>query len=87
MLAENRGVPKCSPYGKKHVHAREGLTCRKGVAAPGLLAHASVTETVKCCPMGPKLRYTMVLYQKRWLRMAHDVARWRGGTGVREASR
>ncbi len=26
-------------------------------AAPGLLAHASVTEIVNCCPMGPKLRH------------------------------
>ncbi len=25
--------------------------------APGLLAHASVTETVKFCRMGPKLRH------------------------------
>jgi hypothetical protein len=29
-------------------------------AAPGLLAHASVTEVVQFCPMGPKLRYTAV---------------------------
>ncbi len=29
-------------------------------AAPGLLAHASVTEVVKFCPMGPKLRHTDV---------------------------
>ncbi len=29
-------------------------------AAPGLLTHGSVTETVKLCPMGPKLRYTTV---------------------------
>ncbi len=29
-------------------------------AAPGLLAHASVTETVTSSPMGPKLRYTAV---------------------------
>jgi hypothetical protein len=29
-------------------------------AAPGLLAHASVTEIVKLCPTGPKLRYTAV---------------------------
>jgi hypothetical protein len=27
-------------------------------AAPGLLAHDSVTEVVKICPMGSKLRYT-----------------------------
>jgi hypothetical protein len=30
------------------------------VAAPGLLAHASVTEAVKFSPMGPKLRHTAV---------------------------
>jgi hypothetical protein len=30
-------------------------------AAPGLLAHACVTEAVKLCPMGPKLRCTEVL--------------------------
>jgi hypothetical protein len=29
-------------------------------AAPGLLAHASITETVQFCPMGPKLRHTTV---------------------------
>ncbi len=29
-------------------------------AAPGLLAHASVTEAVNFCPMGPKLRHAMV---------------------------
>ncbi len=29
-------------------------------AAPGLLAHASVTEAVKLCPMGPKHRHTVV---------------------------
>ncbi len=29
-------------------------------AAPGLLAHASVTEKVKLRPMGPKLRYAAV---------------------------
>ncbi len=54
------------------MHALKGLACRKrvaaasspaatckqGAAAPGLLAHASVTEIVKFCPMGPKLRYT-----------------------------
>ncbi len=28
-------------------------------AAPGLLAHASVTEAVSFCPMGPKLRLTL----------------------------
>ncbi len=27
-------------------------------AAPGLHAHTLVTEEVKFCPMGPKLRYT-----------------------------
>jgi hypothetical protein len=45
---------------KEHAHAREGLSCHKLVAAPGLLAHACVTEVVKFCPMGPKLRYTAV---------------------------
>ncbi len=30
------------------------------VAAPGLLAHASVTEAIKLSLMGPKLRYTAV---------------------------
>ncbi len=46
-------------------------TCKQGAAltsrlrdtlaaAPGLLAHASVTETRRFCPMGPKLRYTAV---------------------------
>jgi hypothetical protein len=29
-------------------------------AAPGLLAHACVTEAVKLCRMGPKLRHTVV---------------------------
>ncbi len=37
-------------------HLRDTLA-----AAPGLLAHASVTETVNLCPMGQKLRYTAVL--------------------------
>ena len=32
----------------------------KLAAAPGLLVHASVTETVRVCPVGPKLRYTAV---------------------------
>ena len=46
-------------------------TCKQGAAltsrlrdtlaaAPGLLAHASVTEVVNFCPMGPKFRHTMV---------------------------
>ncbi len=29
-------------------------------AAPGLLSHACVTETVQFCPMGPKLRHLVV---------------------------
>ncbi len=33
-------------------HRRDTLA-----AAPSLLAHASVTEVVKFCPMGPKLWY------------------------------
>ncbi len=31
-------------------------------AAPGLLTHTCVTETVKFCPMGPNLRYTAVAH-------------------------
>ncbi len=34
---------------------RRSCRLRDTLAAPGLLAHASVTETVKFCPMGPKL--------------------------------
>ena len=34
-------------------------------AAPGLLAHASVTETVKFRPMGPKLKHIGLLTWKR----------------------
>ncbi len=67
---------------KEHVHALEGLACRKLrlarlpppasrlrrsrrlrdtlAAAPGLFAHACVTETVNFYPMGPKLRHTGV---------------------------
>jgi hypothetical protein len=61
---------------KEHVHVPKGLAYRKRVAAasspaatclrdtlaaaPGLLAHASVTEAVKFCLMGPKLRHTAV---------------------------
>ncbi len=55
-----RGVPIFGPIGEKRMHALKGLACRKRVAAPGLLAHASVTEAVKICPMGPKLGYTAV---------------------------
>jgi hypothetical protein len=41
-------------------------------AAPGLLAHACVTETVKLCPMGPKLRYAAVV-DEMLLRSLHQL--------------
>ncbi len=76
-------MPKFSPYGEKRMHAREGLACRKrvaaasspaatckqGAAAPGLVTHASVTEVVQFCPMDPKLRCTA---EYRYL----DEIRW-----------
>ncbi len=44
-------------------HLRDTLA-----AAPGLLAHASVTETVAFCPMGPQLRHTVGADTHRILR-------------------
>ncbi len=48
-------VPPPASRVRRSRHLRDTLA-----AAPGLLAHASVTETVKLCPMGPKLRHTGV---------------------------
>ncbi len=33
-------------------------------AAPGLLAHASITEVVNFCRVGPKLRHTVLLQDR-----------------------
>jgi hypothetical protein len=44
-------------------------------AAPGLFAHASVTEIVRLCPMGPKLRYTTVPQHTNWKILAYMFAR------------
>ncbi len=35
-------------------------------AAPTLLTHASVTETIQLCPMGLKLRHTAVVLANRY---------------------
>ncbi len=48
-------------------------------AAPGLLAHALVTETVKYSPMGPELRYAVVLGGKVARDSTHGTSECREG--------
>jgi hypothetical protein len=62
------------PMARKRIHALKGLACRKRVAVASSPAatckqgaaltsharHASVTEVIKYCPTGPKLRHTAV---------------------------
>jgi hypothetical protein len=71
-----RVVPKFSPYDRKAYacaprlglpppasRVRRSRRVRDTLAAaPGLLAHASVTEAVNICLMRPKLCYTAVLH-------------------------
>jgi hypothetical protein len=64
-------------------------------AAPGLLAYACVTETVRCYPMGPKLRHTAVpfacviaveIFGNVPVRVYCEAVRLRGVAGVGQAS-
>jgi hypothetical protein len=48
--------------------------------APGLLAHASVTETIQFCPMGPTLRYTAGSDEERAGRISKQLLLWLGQT-------
>jgi hypothetical protein len=78
--AAYRGVPKCFTLWQESMCMRSKAWLTASVwlrrsrrlrdtlaAAPGLLAHASVTEIVVFCPMGPNLRYTAVP-ARLWLR-------------------
>ncbi len=62
--AQRPGLPQvcgCNKFACRHLQARCGGRLRNTLAAvPGLLAHASVTEVVTLCPMGPKLRYRYI---------------------------
>ncbi len=62
-----RCILKVSPFTAQRMHALEGLVFRKRAAsslaaAPGLLAHASVTERVKSSPIGMKTQVSRYIH-------------------------
>ncbi len=56
LVSRYRRVPKFPPYGKKHMHALNGLAC--GCARPSRARFGHRSMIVRFCPKGPKLRYT-----------------------------